>query len=444
MKKIFTKAIMLAVALAMPFGFTSCSDSNDDPSTEDSVVPASELSAVANTYVNDVIYPTYAALQANSKVLKEACDKAYANAKANTLTDNDIESACEAFKNARREWERSESFLYGAAANNEIDPHIDSWPLDQDQLVKCLNDASIIKGIESDKASEYIYTKNAGDFQSVIGFHGLEFVLFRDGAARKAAAYAVNDTFEGMESVKGVDELAFAAAVAGDLYNMTTLLQYGWNGDATLGNWLTSNCNWVIEGLKNAEESTGALSSAGIGYGQFLLNATNSNGWFQTWQETLENILKGGCSDICQEVYTQKLGQAYRVATGHAGTTEEGDKESIDYIESPYSKRSFVDYRDNIYSIKNSLYGTRDVDATSPVTNSLMTIMKKYNYSGYNDLSTALNEAIEALTKADSDNVKFVDDPANAKVKTCIDKINTLDDELNKAASWFRALKVSK
>ena len=138
------------------------------------------------------------------------------------------------------------------------------------------------------------------------------------------------------------------------------------------------------------------------------------------------------------------MGQAYRVATGHGGTTEDGKKESRDYIESPYSKRSFIDYQDNIYSIKNSLYGTRDVTATTPVANSLMTIMKKYNYSGYNTLSTALDEAIASLETAKNSGIAFVDDPANAQVKTCIDKINTLDDELNKAGAWFRALKVSK
>ncbi len=451
MKKIFTKAIMFAVALALPLGFTSCSDSNDDPTTPttENVVPTSELSAVANTYVNDIVYPTYADLRANAKVLKDACEKAYTNAQAGTLSDQDIVDACEAFKNARREWERSEAFLYGAAENNEIDPHIDSWPLDKDQLVRALNDQTLITGIKGENRAEFIYSEN-GSFQSVIGFHGLEFVLFRNGAPRTAAALNTyetgnaDDSSEGMASVHGHDELAFAAAVAGDIYNMTTLLQYGWNGDAALGNWLTSNCNWVIEGLKNAEESAGALSSAGIGYGQFFLNATLTNGWFQTWQETLENVFKGGCSNICQEVYTQKLGQAYRVATGHGGVTEDGEAESRDYIESPYSKRSFVDYQDNIYSIKNTLYGTRDITATTPVANSLMTIMQKYNYSGYNALSTALNEAISALESAKNSGTAFVDDPANDQVKNCIDKVNALDDELNNAGSWFRSLKVSK
>lgn len=438
MKKISTKALMLSAALALPLAFTSCSN-DDDNGASTSTVPASELSAVANKYVNDIVYPTYADLRTNAKALKDACDKAYDNAKNNKLTDQDIVDACEAFKDARREWERSEAFLYGAAKNNEIDPHIDSWPLDKDQLVLALNDKDLIAGINGSDPAQFIYSEN-GSFQSVIGFHGLEFVLFRNGAPRTAAMLNANETTEDMTTVKGIDELAFAAAVAGDIYNMTSLLQYGWNGDSELGSWLNNNCKWVIDGLKDLEDSAGALSSAGIGYGQFLLNATGDKAWFQTWQETLENVLVGGCSNICQEVYTQKLGQAYRVATGKPESADE----SIDYIESPYSKRSFIDYQDNIYSIKNTLYGTRDITATTPETNSLMTIMKKYGYSGYNALSSALDEAIAALESAKKSGIAFVDDPKNAQVKTCIDKVNALDEELNNAGSWFRKLKVTK
>ena len=434
MKKNFLKAVLFAAVMALPFGFTSCS-SDDDPVVDGDVVNASELADVANEYVNKVVYPTYNDLAANCKTLNEACTNLYTKAQAGTATDADVEAAAEAFKNARREWERSEAFLYGAATDNEIDPHIDSWPLDHDQLVEALNSATIISGIHGSNASKFIYENN-GQFDSVLGFHGLEFVLFRNGATRKAADFAGNETEEGMTSVKGIDELAFAAAVSGDLMNMTALLNYGWTADATTGSWLTSNCKWVLDGTRHA-----GLSSANIGYGQFLLNSTGANAFFPTWQETLENVFKGGCSNICQEVYTQKLGQAYRVATGQGGVTEDGEAESRDYIESPYSKRSFIDYQDNIYSIKNTLYGTRDIDAKTPATNSLMTIMKNYNYSGYNALSTALDEAVAALEKAKNSGIAFVDDPANEQVYTCIQKVNKLDDELNNAASWFRKLK---
>ena len=73
--------------MTLSLGFASCSD-DDDPVTEGNVVPATELSAVANTYVNDIINPTYKDLRDNAKVLKDACDKAYANAKAGTWRQN--------------------------------------------------------------------------------------------------------------------------------------------------------------------------------------------------------------------------------------------------------------------------------------------------------------------------------------------------------------------
>ena len=463
MKKTFKNVMMLVTAMTLSLGFASCSDDNDDPKTNSDIVPVAELAAVSDTYVNDVVYPTYQALRDNSKTLHEACAKLYANAKAGSLSDADVEAACEAFKNARLQWERSEAFLYGAATDHEIDPHIDTWPLDHDQLVEALNDATVMDGIKN-QGSQYVFEKN-GKFDSTLGFHGLEFVLFRNGAARKAADFAANETEEGMTSVAGIDELAFADAVSGDIYNMTTLLHYGWTQDNTDYSWINNNCKWVLNVADNNEEEnthTGGkngLCSAGIGYGAWLLKGATQDGWFTTWQETLENACVAGCSNICQEVYTQKLGQAFRVASGQGGTTEDGEKESRDYIESPYSKRSYIDYQDNIYSIKNSLYGTRDVTATTPVTNSMMNIMKKYNYSGYNDINTALNEAIAALETAKNSSSFVADiaaiekaykngtinsEAAYTRVKTCIDKINNLDDELNKAGAWFRKIRASK
>ena len=431
MKK-YSKFAMMFFAGALALGFTSCSD-DDDPTDTENTISTAEMQTVAQTYIDDVVYPTYNALKTNADELASACATLYSNAKAGTMTQAHIDAACEAFKNARREWERSEAFLYGAATDNEIDPHIDSWPLDQDQLVQALNDADVIKGINGENPAKFVYEEN-GDFDSVLGFHGLEFVLFRDGQNRTVEALKANETFEGMTSVTGLNELAFAAAVSADIQNMTTLLAYGWTENSTYGSWLTTNAKWTLDGTSYA-----GLSSQHIGYGSYLLAATTSTGYFSTWQETMENILVGGCSNICQEVYTQKLGQAYRVATNQGE-----DEDAGDYIESPYSKRSFVDYQDNIYSIKNTLYGTRDINATTPVTNSLMTIMTKYNYSGLSALQSALNSAISALESAKNSGVAFVDNPGATQVKTCIDAINELDDQLNEAGKWFRNLSVTK
>lgn len=427
-----SKFIAMLLMGVCTLGFSSCSD-DDGNETPDNSVSKSMMEQTAQTYVNDVVYPTYTALADNAQTLYEACTKLYANAKAGNMSQSDIDAVCEAFKNARMEWERSEAFLYGAATDNEIDPHIDSWPLDRDQLVAALNSSVIISGINGSAPARFVYENN-GNFDSVLGFHGLEFVLFRNGGNRTVADFKGNETAEGMTSVKGIDELAFAAAVAEDVRNMTTLLEYGWlaNSISSTHNGILTAAPWVKEGTQNK-----GLSPRNTGYGEYLLAATTPNGYFQTWQETMENILIGGCSNICQEVYQQKLGQAYRVATNQGG-----EDESIDYIESPYSKRSFIDYQDNIYSIKNVLYGTRNINATSPVANSLMAIMRDHGYTGYTALANALNAAISALESAKNSGTAFVDDPKHAQVKTCIDAVQELDDQLNEAGTWFRRVSV--
>jgi imelysin family protein len=132
----------------------------------------------------------------------------------------------------------------------------------------------------------------------------------------------------------------------------------------------------------------------------------------------------------------KKLGQAYRKATG-TGTAED----AADYIESPYSKRSFQDYQDNIYSIKNSLYGVRGTEnVTTPANNSVMKFLQKSNYPKYAELNNALNDAINALQTAKTSGVAFIDNPGHAQVKTCIEKVDALNEALNEAGKWVSGL----
>ncbi len=440
MKKIQQYAMAFLLG-AMSLGFTACS-SDDDPESNlpeagqaDVNIASSDLQmqAITKSYVSNVVYPTYQALAANARDLYTKCQTLYSAANAGTMEQSQIDAACEAFKNARREWERSEAFLYGSASNNEIDPHIDSWPLDHDELVSALNDQSLIAGFKSENPEKFV-SDNNGKFQSVLGFHGMEFILFRDGKNRTVDALKNNDTYEGMTSVKGIDELAFLAAVAGDVKNMTALLEYTWMGSAASSETkkVLEQHNYVFDHLRY----NGFAANGTMCYGQFLLSPSATTG-YQSWPGTINQIFVGGCSNICNEVQEQKLGQAYRVATGHGGTTEEGDPESIDYIESPYSHRSFIDYKDNIYSIKNSLYGTRDVNAAAPAANSIMAYLKTKNADLYNKMNTALNEALDALENAQQTQGSFVANPGSDIVKNCIDKVKACDDELNEVGDWF-------
>ena len=442
MKKI-QKLVMAFLLGTMTLGFTACSDDDNNNTPENpgefqlpnvgqatTAINASdlEMQKVAKTYVQDVIYPTYQALAANARTLYNATKTLYDAAEAGSMTQSQIDAACEAFKDTRREWERSEAFLYGSASNNDLDPHIDSWPLDHDELVNALNNSTLIAGFKSADPAKFVSDNNT-DFQSVLGFHGLEFVLFRNGANRTVEALSANDTETGMTSVKGIDELAFLQAVACDVRNITALLEFTWLGNAASdeSKALLKTNNYVFSNLRyNGFPAEGAMC-----YGQYLLSPSATTG-YHSWQGTMNQIFVGGCSNICAEVADQKLGQAYRTATGSGS-----DDDSRDYIESPYSHRSFIDYQDNIYSIKNTLYGTRDVNATTPVEHSLLNLLKSMNYPKYDDLTTALNNAVQALETAKNSGKSFVEEPGAQRVKDCIDAVSSLDDELNEAGKWI-------
>lgn len=439
MKKIqnFVMAFLLG---AMTIGFTACSSDNggneefDLPDVGQATTSISssdkEMQKVAKNYVQEVVYPTYQALASNARKLYSAAQTLYKSAEAGTMTQAEINAACEAFKNTRQEWERSEAFLFGSATDNELDPHIDSWPLDRDELEKALTNEKLIAGFKSENPAKFVSEHNT-EFQSVLGFHGMEFVLFRNGAHRTVEDLKANDTDEGVTSVKGIDELAFLQAVAADVRNITALLEFTWMGSAASNETkaiLSGEGSYVFNTLRN----NGLASNGTMCYGQFLLSPSSTTG-YTSWQGTMNQIFVGGCSNICAEVADQKLGQAYRVATGQGNPTED----SKDYIESPYSHRSFIDYQDNIYSIKNSLYGTRDINATTPVENSMLSLLKKMKYSGYDNLVNALKAAIQALEAAKNSGKSFVEKPDAPHVKDCIDAVDKLNKEINNAGSWI-------
>ena len=71
--------------------------------------------------------------------------------------------------------------------------------------------------------------------QTLLGFHGIEFILFRDGQPRKASELNANghDSWNrnGLDftQLSGDYELTFAKAVAGDLRNSVYRLECCWN-----------------------------------------------------------------------------------------------------------------------------------------------------------------------------------------------------------------------
>ncbi|MDE6655216.1 MAG: peptidase M75, partial [Muribaculaceae bacterium] len=127
-------------------------------------------------YVDAVVVPTYRSLKDKNATLYQAV----ANFK-NSPSDANFATACNAWLEAREPWEKSEAFLFGPVDALGLDPNMDSWPLDQDNIVQILNSGNYDNlnwsdGDDDDKIEAV---------QSVRGFHTLEFLLFKDGQPRK-------------------------------------------------------------------------------------------------------------------------------------------------------------------------------------------------------------------------------------------------------------------
>ena len=139
--KDLTKQGLLLVVMTLMLA--ACSDSkNDEPDPVDS-----QKKAILTQYVNGVVVPTYRSLADNAIELSDLCSELKESPSQALLQE-----ACNKWIEARKYWELSEAFLYGAAADYYIDPHIDSWPLQKNQLDNILANSTLIAELNEDGA----------------------------------------------------------------------------------------------------------------------------------------------------------------------------------------------------------------------------------------------------------------------------------------------------
>lgn len=404
MKKIRSIILLAAGIIAA----AACEKASSSRETEQD----KELKAAVEQYVPEVIYKIYGNLADASEQLY---NQLAAMKKAGTCTQSQIDEACATFLQARQWWEQSEAFLYGAATAYGIDPHIDSWPLDKDKLAKSLSNAETISDLDSEGAGAVDEVGAAS-----LGFHGIEFIIFRDGKNRTALALNGIETDEAFTGrmVTGKSEIIFAAAVAEDLRNYCFELQAAWD----------PACPEDRIAFVEDELELNTTMDSGLTYGENLLQTGKAGSTYRSWPEAVSSILVAGCSNICNEVANTKIGTAHYV---------NGAEYNPDYIESPYSKKSYQDFKDNILSIQYSLYGEQGAEAAG--SKSISAFLKKNKWDKADELDSALAEALKSLDDAMVKGA-FVDNPTSAEAENCITKINALDALLNEAADWISKL----
>lgn len=315
------KIKFLPVMAAALIAVASCSEDNNSTIENRSGMDAM-LEQAVNAYVDHTVLPTYKGMADAAVELADRCADIQARHAEGTLTQSDIIAAGEVWKASRRYWELSEAFLYGPATNHNIDPHIDSWPLDKVSMDNLL--ASI-------RAQQSWSLYNNGGY-GLLGFHALEYMLYElTPDENSSLPHSTSYTAE---------ELVYMVAVAEDLRDQCVCLEACWAGTENI----SAEKQQILED---------AELDYGENYGWEMKNSGKPGSHFITFQDAAEEILQG-CIDIADEVGTQKIGRP------GMGASEE-DK---DYIESPYSLNSIEDFADNIRSIRNAYYGSVEGDAS--------------------------------------------------------------------------------
>ena len=312
-----------------------------------------------------------------------------------------LDQACADWKVARANWENTEAFLFGAADVYSIDPHTDTWPVAANDLANVLRDEKAMSNLDN-----FIKTANSG----ILGYHGLEYVLFREGQPRK------------IDQITNL-EYNYICAVAKDLYHATATLEACWDSKERNAERQTIAKEYVATHL--AIDDDGNQEGALEGFQNFgkAFKNPGTGDWETALDATLEII--SGCQDIIGEVGQSKIGLPY---TGEDAT----------YIESPYAYNSIIDFYDNIVSCKNALYGK--MDATSPTEQSLIYFCLNAGNATLAAQAKAVQTKLDnALAKIKAMKAPFALYYSDASCKVAIDALGELDDALGEMAETLNA-----
>ncbi len=386
MKQLRNYALIAFAIVASSVMLASCSD-NDEP-LDDDATQATEFKqneAILSTYVNNVVVPTYRSLADAAILLAQDCEDLSSQAK--------VDKACSNWLAARKYWELSEAFLFGAAADYNIDPHIDSWPLDLGQLDAVLKAGDIEQRIDAGTAG-----------YGLLGFHAVEYVIFKEGSTGD------KDNRNRDYTTISAAEAAFAAAVAADMRDQCVRLEAAWAG--------TDNVSAAkLQILEDAD------LMPTTNYGERLIAAGQAgNTKYKTQIAAFEEIIVGA-SDIANEVANTKI-------------SDPMDSHQWSDVESPHSWNSVADFADNIRSVRNAYYGTLDGSISSK---SLSAYMASVNASADANVKSCIDAALQKVEAMPTPFRNYIGetsganyDAIQAAVKACNDLVDALDEALEK------------
>jgi hypothetical protein len=376
MKMFHKSALLMMCAIISALSFVACSDSKNEIELSEKEL---ELQKINRAYVDNNVIPIYKELADQTILLQDAIERLQ-----ESPTNANVSTVCNLWKSSRQYWEWSEAFLFGAASKYFIDPHIDTWPLDKTALERLLNNQEMMADIENTIAN-----LNNG----LVGYHGLEYIIFREGKNRPAANIPAK-------------ELSYAVAVAKDLVLSCCRLEAAWAGIDKIA----AGKREIIEDAEMEPEDN---------FGEQIELAGFAGSTWKTVTSASEQIIEG-CRTIVDEVGNSKIGAP------HTG-------EDTNYIESPHAYNSIQDFENNIVGVQYALYGK--MGATSPEALSIFSYIKSVNPTAADNLQKALNTCIAKIKAMPKPFVSYYQD---TKVKEAMDACSALDDALLTAQQALR------
>ncbi|MDR0801559.1 imelysin family protein [Fluviicola sp.] len=209
----------------------------------------------------NVVVATYNDLANNTSSLYDAVNDFIANPSAAKL-----DNCRNLWKFSRSSWECSEGFLFGPVATEEIDPRIDTWPVDYNAMETLLSGST-----------DFTVDANIDALDDALkGFHPIEYILWGANGTKTYSDFTLR-------------EKEYLKALAKNVKKLTSDLVQGWNVNAS-GSFYTS------------------FTAPGPG-----------NTFYPTTKSVFEELVNG-IAGICDEVANGKISEPF---TQHNPSLEE-------------------------------------------------------------------------------------------------------------------------
>jgi len=181
--------------------FISSCKKADDPNPVDAGLSNQELqNKILNNFSHHIVLAAYQDMENKMNEFYNACLAFDA-----VQDQTNLDKARNGWKNVRAVWEQSEAFLFGPVSTENIDPSIDTWPVDYNSLDSLL---------QTSNSFTQSYMNSLGD--ELKGFHPSEFILWGVNGAKVPTDFTMR-------------EREYLIALCSDLQIRATQLRTSWD-----------------------------------------------------------------------------------------------------------------------------------------------------------------------------------------------------------------------